>query len=230
MSGHTIRRCPYHSYEHATVDDYQPAERAILSAAMEHVPELGFTEAAIHKGALDTGHLEITRNLFPSGAFDLVRFHLYRERYKLQDLAPRLTEAQGTGRKIRLLCYERLLANRPYIRHWQDALSLMALPSNVPASLKELHNLSDEMWHLVDDQSSDMAWYTKRMSLSTVYASTDMFMTQDRSDNHKDTWEFLDRRLKEVHTVGSSVSEISQFVGFQLWQAGNILASKGIKI
>lgn len=217
----------YHSYEHAPADTYHTAERAILAAAMKHVPEHGFTLDAIKKGAIDSGHLEISHNLFPSGPFDLIRFHLLTQRIRLQEV--HLKDTDGTGGKIRTLLQARLKANEPYIHQWQEALAVMAFPSNIAAALGELHELSDEVWHLTDDQSADMAWYTKRASLSAIYASSDMFMTQDNSPLFSDTYAFLDRRLREVHTVGSSVSEVTQFVGFQLWQASNILASKGIK-
>lgn len=223
-------RCLYHSYEHAPAEVYQPAERAILTSAMTHVPNLGFTLAALQKGATETGHLEITHNLFPRGAFDLIQFHLHRERLGLQHKKGSEWETIGTGKKIQRLCTARLRANEPYIQHMQDALGVMSLPSNVGASLSALHALSDEMWHLVDDQSANMSWYTKRMTLSGVYASAELFMTQDTSPDFKDTWAFLDRRLKDVALVGSTVTEVSQFVGFQLWQAKNILASKGFKI
>lgn len=223
-------RRAWHSYEHAAADLYNPIENNILTAAMTRVPELGFSLEALKAGAIDTGHLEITHNLFPAGAFDLIRYHLVRERNNLQKIKGELEQIEGIGHKVRRLCLERLRANEPYIHQWEDALSVMALPHNIPGSLSELHNLSDEMWHLVDDQSADMAWYTKRMSLSTVYASTDLFMTQDESEGYEKTWDFLDRRLGEVHTVGSTIGEVTQFVGFQLWQAKNILASKGFKI
>lgn len=219
-------RC-YHSYEHAPADIYNNVEQSILKAAMAHVSEDGFTLEAIEKGAVDSGHLEITRNLFPKGPMDLIRYHLVTERLRLQDVA--LPE-KGVGQKIKTLLQARLKANEPYIHKWQDALAVMTMPSNVTAALQELHALSDEIWHLTDDQSADMAWYTKRASLSSVYASTDMYMTQDKSHDFKDTYAFLDRRLNDVHTLGSSISEVSTFVGFQLWQASNILASKGIKL
>lgn len=225
--GARFLRKDYHSYEHAPADTYHTAERAILNAAMKHVPEHGFTLAAIKKGAVDTGHLEISHNLFPSGPFDLIRFHLLTQRMKLQEV--NLAGTDGTGGKIRTLLQARLQANEPYIHQWQEALAVMAFPSNLAAALSELHELSDEIWHLTDDQSADMAWYTKRASLSAIYASSDMFMTQDTSPSFSDTYAFLDRRLLEINTVGSSVSEVTQFVGFQLWQASNILASKGIK-
>lgn len=224
-------RCLYHSYEHPTADVYDPVERRILTAAMSHVPSSGFTLDAIRQGAIDTGHLGITHNLFPGGAMDLIRFHLYRERMNLQDtLRDEVARERGVGKKLRLLLVERLKANTPYLHQWQDALSVMAMPANISTSLLELHNLSDEMWHLVDDGSADMAWYTKRMSLSLVYSSTDLFMTQDESEGYANTWAFLDRRLTAVHTAGSTVNEVTSFIGFQLWQAKNILASKGFTI
>ena len=48
----------------------------------------------------------------------------------------------------------------------------MALPENIPDSLRELAKLSDEMWFLAGDRSVDFSWYTKRGTLSAVYAST----------------------------------------------------------
>lgn len=217
----------YHSYEHAPADTYNLVEQSILKAAMVHVPTEGFTLSALQKGALDSGHLEITHNLFPKGPFELIRYHLIAERMRLQQVE---LPQEGVGPKLRSLLRARLRANEPYIHRWQGALALMAMPSNMLDAIQELHALSDEMWHLVDDHSADMAWYTKRASLSGIYASTDMFMTQDTSPGFQDTYAFLDRRLEDVHTVGSSISELTTFVGFQLWQASNILASKGLKL
>jgi ubiquinone biosynthesis protein COQ9 len=48
----------------------------------------------------------------------------------------------------------------------------MALPENVGSSVRELARLADEMWYLAGDRSVDFSWYTKRATLSTVYAST----------------------------------------------------------
>ena len=52
------------------------------------------------------------------------------------------------------------------------ALAVMSLAGNIPASLSELAKLSDEIWFLAGDQSHDTTWYTKRATLSAVYAST----------------------------------------------------------
>ena len=49
---------------------------------------------------------------------------------------------------------------------------MMALPENVARSVAELARLADEMWFLSGDRSVDFSWYTKRATLSAVYAST----------------------------------------------------------
>jgi ubiquinone biosynthesis protein COQ9 len=72
----------------------------------------------------------------------------------------------------------------------------MAMPQNMPNTMQQLGELVDEMWFLAGDKSTDLNWYTKRMLLSGVYTSTEMFMTQDQSEGYKATFEFLDRRLK----------------------------------
>jgi len=48
----------------------------------------------------------------------------------------------------------------------------MSLAGNLPTSISELAKLSDEIWYLAGDTSVDTAWYTKRASLSAVYATT----------------------------------------------------------
>ena len=49
---------------------------------------------------------------------------------------------------------------------------MMSLPENVASSMGELARLVDEMWFLAGDKSVDFSWYTKRATLSAVYASS----------------------------------------------------------
>ena len=48
----------------------------------------------------------------------------------------------------------------------------MSLPQNIASSIAELARLADEMWFLAGDKSVDFSWYTKRATLSAIYAST----------------------------------------------------------
>ncbi|BFZ54230.1 Ubiquinone biosynthesis protein coq9, mitochondrial [Savitreella phatthalungensis] len=202
----------------------------ILDAALKHVSEHGFTLESIKRGAQDAGYLDASHALYPDGAFALVTRHLDLARQSLHHHAEAaFADEKSIGKRIRMLCELRLRANEPYIDRLQDAFAVMALPSNVRASMHALHELSDTMWHLAGDDAADMNWYSKRLSLSGVYAASELFMTQDRSQDFNETMAFLDRRLRDVSTLGRSWTEISTFVGFQLWQARNIAASKGLK-
>lgn len=106
----------------------------------------------------------------------------------------------------------------------------MAQPSYGPASLKELAMLSDEIWFLAGDKSVDPSWYTKRATLSMVYSSSELFMTNDTSPDFADTSKFLHTRLNEVKSIGGTVGAVGQWVGFTMSAGVNVLRSKGVPI
>lgn len=106
----------------------------------------------------------------------------------------------------------------------------MAQPTYVPESLAELARLADEIWYLAGDTSVDTSWYTKRASLSAIYSATEVFMTQDKSPNFKDTEDFLDARLEGAQNLGNAVRGFEQWLGFQGSALVNVLRSKGVRI
>ncbi|KAF7190646.1 Ubiquinone biosynthesis protein coq9, mitochondrial [Pseudocercospora fuligena] len=223
----------YHSYEHPDPPPYQEAESRILSAALTHVPTHGFTKEALSIGAKDAGYLEISTNLFRRGAFDLILYHLVTQRLALKNRVQFPPDQKlGVGRKIRSLVLSRLHANHEtgILPRWQEALGQMSLAENIPASLKELGLLSDEMWFLAGDESVDSSWYTKRATLSGVYAASEVFMTSDQSTEFRDTEEFLDRRLEEIRVLGSAVGGTMEWASFQARGVVDLLRSKGVRI
>lgn len=111
-----------------------------------------------------------------------------------------------------------------------QALAIMAQPSYVPTSLKELAMLSDEIWFLAGDVAVDPSWYTKRASLSAIYATTELFMTNDHSPDFEETRQFLARRFSEAKDLGGAVRSISQWLGFTANAGINVLRSKGMPV
>ncbi|KAA6411639.1 MAG: Ubiquinone biosynthesis COQ9 [Lasallia pustulata] len=218
----------YHSYEHDEPPPFNENEKAILSAALSHVPAHGFTTTSLSHGARDAGYLDASVNLFPRGAFDLVIYHLVTQRLALKDHVQFPEQKLGVGAKVRLLALQRLWRNKPIIHKWQEALAVMAQPSNLPASLAELARLSDEIWFLAGDSSVDTSWYTKRAGLSAIYSSTEVFMTQDTSADFVDTERFFDRQLQVSRTLGGALASIGQWVNFTGHASTNILRSKGV--
>ncbi|KAJ1325606.1 ubiquinone biosynthesis protein COQ9 [Microdochium nivale] len=227
----------YHSYDHPTPPPiFSATESAILSAAYTHVPEHGFTHRALNLGARAAGYPDISTNILPDGVFSLIKYHLVTAR---EGLAPRRAEVLGgfdssqlipVQEKVELLTWERLLANRVINHRWQEALAVMAQPSHVPGSLHELALLVDEIYHLSGDTSVDPSWYTKRGSLSVVYTSSELFMTNDQSPGFGETRAFLQRRLNESDSLGWALGSVRQWVGFTASAGVNVLRSKGVRI
>ena len=106
----------------------------------------------------------------------------------------------------------------------------MAQPSYVPASLSELAKLADEIWFLAGDQSVDTSWYTKRATLSAVYSATEVYMTQDKSVDFKETEQFLDQRLDEVTRLGGILGGLGEWLNYTGHSTVNVLRSKGVRI
>ncbi|KAK1580266.1 rpsU-divergently transcribed protein [Colletotrichum navitas] len=242
----SLRQCPsaafagprtsrsYQSYDHPDSTTYfHPHEQTILSAAHKHVPEHGFSHKALALGAKDTGYLDISTSVLSDGPFSLIRHHLVERR---EGLAVKSKEIFGErsqfdiDEKVERLTWERLLENATIIDRWQEALAIMAQPSYAPASIKELAKLVDEIWFLSGDVSVDASWYTKRASLSLIYASSELFMTNDKSAGFRDTKDFLRRRLNEVKEAGGVLGSVGQWVGFTASAGVNVLRSKGLRI
>ncbi|VUC23656.1 unnamed protein product [Clonostachys rosea] len=231
----SLYRRHYHSYDHPPPPGpFGATESAILAAAYKHVPEHGFTQTALTHGARDAGLPDISPSVLTNGPFTLIKYHLITQRQALAERSRQLFERDdapaGVGGKVAALTWERLLANKDIIHRWQEALAVMAQPSYVPESIKELAALSDEIWFLAGDTAVDPSWYTKRATLSMVYTTTELFMTNDHSPDYVETGKFLTRRLDEVKSVGGALGNIGQWVGFTANAGINILRSKGVRI
>ncbi|KAF2687813.1 ubiquinone biosynthesis protein COQ9 [Lentithecium fluviatile CBS 122367] len=229
------QRCNYHSHEHTQPPPFLPAESAILSAAIAHVPHYGFTVDALKLGARDAGYLDVSTNILPRGVFDLVNYHLVTQRLALKDTVQFPSGGEqgkrlGLGGKVRTLALARLRANEPVIHRLQEALAIMAQPSYVSPSLAELARLADEIWYLAGDKSVDSSWYTKRAALSAIYSATEVFMTQDTSKDFADTEQFLDARLEDNMKVGGFLGALSEWADYTAHSAVNVLRSKGLRV
>ena len=106
----------------------------------------------------------------------------------------------------------------------------MSLAGNIPPSLRELFLVSDEIWFLAGDTTVDTSWYTKRASLSSIYAATEVFQTTDGSTDGKDTAEFLDRRLEEARVLGGTWRNVKEWAAFQGMASVNLARSWGMRI
>lgn len=133
---------PYHSHFQPIfpTHEYTHSQTAILSAALEHVPEHGFTLEALTLGARDVGFLDVSVQLFPRREFDLVLFWLASRRGLLkgkveeglfgqkidndmhvgEDTRAGNTSQLSVEEKVKILVMERLRMNEEIVHRWQD--------------------------------------------------------------------------------------------------------------
>ncbi|RDW73845.1 putative coenzyme Q biosynthesis-related protein [Coleophoma crateriformis] len=228
----------YHSYDHPAppAATFNQVETAILDASLPHIPTYGFTQTTLLRGARDAGYLDASTNIFPRGPFTLIHYHLVIQRLSLAKQSHILQRSNSNEQplsiasKVKALTWARLMGNKDIVHRWQEALALMAQPTNVTTSVVELSSLADEIWFLSGDTSVDSSWYTKRASLSTIYASTEVFMTTDKSHGFEETRNFMDRRFSDAQNLGVALGSLNQWVGFTAHAGLNILRSKGIRL
>lgn len=91
---------------------------------------------------------------------------------------------------------------------WAQAISIRSQPRNIPVAVEQLAQITDDVWHAAGDKSTDYNWYTKRGLLAGVYTSTELYMLTDYSPEFADTWDVLDRRLRDVMTVGKFMGQV----------------------
>ena len=67
---------------------------------------------------------------------------------------------------------------------------------------KTLFQISDEIWFLSGDKSTDYNFYTKRFLLMKIYALTFSFFIFDRSEKFQNTKKFLEKQIELVLGFG----------------------------
>lgn len=123
--------------------------------------------------------------------------------------------------KIRTIVWKRLEIMEPAREAVRRALSILAMPQNVPTALKTGWRTADVMWRIAGDTSTDYNHYTKRLMLGGVYASTLLVWLDDQTQGYTETAGFLDRRIDDVMQIeklkrdwsGQEHFSVSRFLG-----------------
>ncbi|XP_029160729.1 ubiquinone biosynthesis protein COQ9, mitochondrial [Nylanderia fulva] len=191
----------------------------ILGASLKFVPDMGWSKQAISAGAESIGYPGVIHGLFPNGGAALVQYFYSECNRKLNQMLEKETLAikadpssprKTPEQQVRDAVETRLRMVIPYKKTWPQALAIMTLPPNVPTALANLLTLVDDICYYAGDRSVDIHWYTRRMILATIYKATELYMLQDISEDHKETWLFLERRIKDALQVYATLSSTAK--------------------
>ena len=193
----------------------------LVSAMLSHVPFDGWTWTAMEQGAVDINfkknkseneRLQIYKTFFNNGSIDFIKVFaeiidsIVQENYHSLDPKP-----QKIPEKIKKLILMRLDFCLPYKEAIRSSLSLSALPKNSKQSINILYTTCNSMWRLAGDKSTDFSFYTKRLSLASVYASTLLFWLNDTSSEQEETEYFLERRLHDISMIAKLKKPLNMF-------------------
>ena len=177
-----------------------PKDR-ILDAALVHVPFDGWSEQTLKRAASDVDMpLSEARALFPRGAADLaMAFHRRGDaemarRVREEDMA----ELTYSGRVARAIWLRLDSVDKEAVRR---AATLFALPTHAADGARAVWETADAIWTALGDSSTDGNWYSKRATLSGVYASVVLFWLGDDSMEHQETKAFIARRIDDVMRI-----------------------------
>lgn len=176
-----------------------PMKDKLLDAILPHVAFDGWAPsaftAAVAEVGIDPAH---AKTLCPRGAVDLAIAYHQRgdaamvaalEEADLSDMRFRDKVAHALRLRIRAI------DDKEAVRR---GTALFALPHMAPEGSKLIWNTADAIWDALGDTSRDINWYTKRLTLSGVYASVVLYWLGDDSLDAQATDAFIDRRIDDV--------------------------------
>ncbi len=186
--------------------------RNILREALKSAPFEGWTEKLLAHASTAAGYDALThKRAFPGGVIEALDFFIAEaDQAMLDGLDKESLKNMKIRERIAALIRTRLeqqLVHREAIR---QAIAVYLLPGNYPHLLGTLHRTVDAMWIAAGDTSTDFNWYTKRFLLAKVYGSTLMVWLRDDSEGQKQTWEFLDRRIANVLSLGKNIGKAKE--------------------
>ena len=191
-------------------DTYDARREQILDAALLHVPFDGWSSTTLKAAAADAGlDMHVVKTLFPRGPVDLaLAFHARGDaameaRLREEDLGDmRFRDKVAAAVRFRLEAVD----DKEAVRR---GTTLFSLPIYAADGAKAIWWTADRIWTALGDTSDDFNWYSKRATLSGVYASTVLFWLGDDSLGHADTWAFLDRRIDDVMQIEKVKSSVN---------------------
>lgn len=180
-----------------TLDEIRDLLAPVLA---RHAAFDGWRKEAVMMAAAEKGvDVDIAALAFADGPVDMIdAWFASIDAAMLDTLPPETLDALSIRKKIIALVEARLALVAPDREALRRALAILAMPTNTARAARLGWRAADAMWRAAGDTSTDLAHYTKRMTLAGVYAATLLVFVDDASEGHADSRAFLARRIEGV--------------------------------
>lgn len=175
--------------------------RVLLAPVLaRHAAFDGWRKEAVAMAAVEKGvDADIAALAFADGPVDMIDAWFASIDARMLDALPADTlGALSIRRRIIALVEARLDLLAPDREALRRAIAILALPTNAARATRLGWRAADVMWRAAGDTATDLAHYTKRMTLAGVYAATLLVFVDDESEAHADSRAFLARRIEGV--------------------------------
>jgi ubiquinone biosynthesis protein COQ9 len=172
----------------------------ILDAALPHAAFDGWSDDTLALAAADAG---LSKNdvllIAPKGALDLIAHWSSRlDQTMLDRLHATDLKAMKIRERVTFAVQARLNAIRPHEEAAVRARARLLLHDAATLGAELVWTTSDAIWTGMGDPSTDFNWYSKRATLSAVYATSLAAWLNDQDPDKANAKAFLDRRIQNV--------------------------------
>ena len=195
--------------------------RALLEAALPDIAFDGWQDSVLERACEKTGiTIDDAEKALPGGMADLALYlSTWADEQMLASLATEKLDTLRVRDRIALGVRRRLEILTPWKQAVSTATAALGFSTQGLHVPKAVWDTADKIWEAAGDTATDYNRYTKRFLLSGVLTATTLCWLSDDSDGHQDTWDFLDRRIENVLTVGRGIGDIKNKIDrFTPWR------------
>jgi ubiquinone biosynthesis protein COQ9 len=199
----------------------QDIRRALLEAALPDIAFDGWQDNVLARACEKTGiDIDDAEKALPGGMADLaLYFSAWADEKMLQALKTEKLAAMRVRDRVALGLRRRLEILTPWKQAVSATTSVLGFSVQGLAVPKAVWQTADKIWIAAGDASTDYNHYTKRFLLSGVISATTLCWLSDDSPGHQETWDFLDRRIDNVLTIGRGLGSVGgKLRGFTPWR------------
>ncbi len=107
-------------------------------------------------------------------------------------------EKLRTTQKVEEIIYQRIRSYHTKLGSLEALKKFIGYcltPANLASSAHNIYDFSSEVWYTLGDRSTDFSYYTKRISLSGIYAKCMVYSMSDKSDNLQQTKRYIQKSI-----------------------------------
>lgn len=188
----------------------------ILDAAFMHTAFDGWSRKALLAAADELGIDHATaRRLFPRDGQSMIEWlDGWLDRRMTQAVEDVALDQLSVRNRISRIVRARFEALGPHQESMRRAALTRGLPHNILKSGRGIWRTADAIWELAgfpNDPKDGFSRYSRRALLVGILSSTFLFWLEDMSDEFKETYKFLDRRIDNALQLGKLTQQFKRF-------------------